>query len=76
MIGGKIMDIFGLLNVVGGLALTLYGMHLMGQGLEKVSGGKLEHLLETFTKNRFMAVLLGAAVTAVRLQQRLWLSDL
>ncbi len=65
MIGGKIMDIFGLLNVVGGLALTLYGMHLMGQGLEKVSGGKLEHLLETFTKNRFMAVLLGAAVTAV-----------
>ena len=59
------MDIFGLLNVVGGLALTLYGMHLMGQGLEKVSGGKLEHLLETFTKNRFMAVLLGAAVTAV-----------
>ena len=53
------------MNVVGGLALTLYGMHLMGQGLEKVSGGKLEHLLETFTKNRFMAVLLGAAVTAV-----------
>lgn len=59
------MDIFGVLSMVGGLALFLYGMHIMGEGLEKMSGGKLERVLEKLTSNRFMAVLLGAGVTAV-----------
>jgi len=59
------MDIFGLFNMIGGLALFLYGMHIMGQGLEKMSGGKLERLLESLTKNRFMAVLLGFVVTGI-----------
>ena len=35
------MDIFGILTLIGGLALFLYGMDVMGAGLEKVSGGKL-----------------------------------
>ncbi|MCI8494422.1 MAG: Na/Pi cotransporter family protein [Lachnospiraceae bacterium] len=59
------MDIFGLLSLVGGLALFLYGMNVMGGGLEKLSGGKLERLLERLTSNPLKAVLLGAGVTAV-----------
>lgn len=59
------MDIFGVLTLVGGLALFLYGMNIMGAGLEKMSGGRLERILENLTSNRFKAVLLGAGVTAV-----------
>ena len=59
------MDIFNVLNMLGGLALFLYGMNAMGDGLAKVSGGRLESVLEKLTKKRIMAVLLGAAVTAV-----------
>lgn len=59
------MDIFGILTLVGGLALFLYGMSIMGDGLEKVSGGKLEMLLEKLTSNPLKAVGLGATVTAV-----------
>lgn len=59
------MDIFGFLSLIGGLALFLYGMNVMGGGLEKLSGGKLERLLERLTSNPLKAVLLGAGVTAV-----------
>ena len=59
------MDIFGVLSMVGGLALFLYGMSVMGNGLEKMSGGKLERILERLTSNPLKAVLLGAGVTAV-----------
>lgn len=59
------MDIFGILTLVGGLALFLYGMNVMGAGLEKMSGGKLERILEQLTSNPLKAVFLGAGVTAV-----------
>ena len=59
------MDIFGVLTMIGGLALFLYGMHVMGDGLAKTSGGKLEQILEKFTSSPMRAVLLGAGVTAV-----------
>lgn len=59
------MDIFGILTLIGGLALFLYGMTVMGAGLEKVSGGKLERILEKLTSNPLKAVALGAGVTAV-----------
>ena len=59
------MDIFGILTLIGGLALFLYGMSVMGGGLEKLSGGRLELLLERLTSNPLKAVLLGAGVTAV-----------
>ncbi len=59
------MDIFGFLSLIGGLALFLYGMNVMGGGLEKLSGGELERLLERLTSNPLKAVLLGAGVTAV-----------
>lgn len=59
------MDIFGILTMVGGLALFLYGMEVLGDGLKKASGGKLEIILEKLTSNKLMAILLGAGVTAV-----------
>ncbi len=59
------MSIFMVLSLIGGLALFLYGMQMMGDGLKKVSGGKLEMILEKLTSNKIMAVLLGAGVTAV-----------
>ena len=59
------MDIFGLLSMVGGLALFLYGMDVLGDGLKKASGGKLEMILEKLTSNKLLAVLLGAGVTAI-----------
>lgn len=59
------MDIFDVLTMLGGLALFLYGMHTMGEGLTKVSGGRLERILEKLTSNPVKAVLLGAMVTAV-----------
>ena len=59
------MDIFDVLSMVGGLALFLYGMHIMGDALAKMSGGKLEKVLERLTSNKWSAVLLGAGVKAV-----------
>ena len=59
------MDFFGILSLAGGLALFLYGMTTMGNGLEKLSGGKLEKLLERLTSSPIKAVLLGTGVTAV-----------
>ncbi len=59
------MDIFSVLTMLGGLALFLYGMHAMGEGLSKVAGGRLERILEKLTSSPFKAVALGAAVTAV-----------
>ena len=59
------MDIFNLLNMVGGLALFLYGMSIMGNSLSKMAGGRLEGVLEKLTARKLFAVLLGAGVTAV-----------
>lgn len=59
------MDFFSILTLFGGLAMFLYGMQVMGDGLAKVSGGKLEKILENLTSNPIKAVLLGAGVTAV-----------
>ncbi|OUO80582.1 Na/Pi cotransporter [Blautia sp. An249] len=59
------MDLFSVLTLIGGLALFLYGMQVMGDGLAKVSGGKLERILENLTSSPIKAVLLGAGVTAV-----------
>lgn len=59
------MDIFSILTMIGGLALFLYGMNAMGDGLAKMAGGKLEQILEKLTSKRIFAVILGAVVTAV-----------
>ncbi len=62
---GVAMTIFSVLTLIGGLCLFLFGMNVMGDGLVKVSGSKLDSILERLTSNRFKAVILGTAVTAV-----------
>ena len=59
------MGMTNALNLLCGLALFLYGMHVMGEGLTRASGGKLESILESLTKSKIKAVLLGAGVTAI-----------
>ncbi|MDE6751731.1 MAG: Na/Pi cotransporter family protein [Eubacterium sp.] len=59
------MDIFSIISLLGGIALFLYGMSFMGDQLEKLSGGKLEQILEKMTDRTYKGVLLGAVVTAV-----------
>lgn len=59
------MDIFSVIAFLGGLAFFLYGMSMLGDGLSRASGGKMEKILEKLTNNRIKAVLLGAGVTAV-----------
>ena len=59
------MTIFDVFALCGGLALFLYGMNLMGDGLERKAGGQLKDLLERMTSNTFKGFLLGMGVTAV-----------
>lgn len=58
----KITDIFMLM---GGLALFLYGMKMMSEGLEATAGNKMKKILEKLTSNRFLGVAVGAGITAV-----------
>lgn len=59
------MDVFMILSLIGGLVLFLYGMDMMGDGLKKLAGGKLESVLAKLTSNRIKGFLLGLVVTAV-----------
>lgn len=59
------MDIFSVLSLIGGLALFLYGMDLMGDSLKKLAGGKLESILAKLTSTRWKGFLLGFIVTAI-----------
>lgn len=59
------MDIFSIISLLGGIALFLYGMRFMGEQLERLSGGKLEEILEKMTDKTYKGILLGAVVTAV-----------
>ena len=59
------MVIFKVFSLLGGLAMFLYGMNVMGDGLKKLSGGKLERILERLTSSPIKGVILGAMVTAV-----------
>ena len=59
------MDLFDILALIGGLALFLFGMQLMGNALEKKAGGQLKNILEKMTDNKFKGFLLGILVTCV-----------
>ena len=59
------MDIFNVLTLFGGLALFLFGMSVMGDGLEKSAGSKLKTILERLTSSPVKGFVLGLAVTAV-----------
>ena len=61
----EMFDFFSFLTMIGGLAMFLYGMSAMGDGLAKLAGGKLERILEKLTSNPIMGVFLGFVVTAV-----------
>ena len=53
------------INLIGGLGLFLYGMNLMGEGLQKAAGAKLKKIIELLTSNILMGVLVGTVVTAI-----------
>ena len=53
------------LMLAGGLGFFLYGMKMMSEGLEKAAGSKLRKILEVFTKNRFIGVIVGIIFTAI-----------
>ena len=59
------MSIGIILGLLGGLALFLYGMQMMSDGLEAAAGERLKLILEKLTSNRFMGVLVGAIITAI-----------
>ena len=63
-------DVFQMvITLLGGLALFIYGMNLMSDGLQKAAGEKMEKVLALLTKNPILGVLAGTVCTAV-LQQR------
>lgn len=59
------MGITDVLSLFGGLALFLYGMQMMSNGLEATAGNKMKSILEKLTSNRIKGVLVGAVITAV-----------
>ncbi len=59
------MNITDFLGLLGGLALFLYGMQMMSNGLEDAAGDKMKQILEKLTSNRFLGVIVGAGITAV-----------
>ena len=54
-----------LINVLGGLAIFIFGMKMMSDGLHRVAGERMRSILRLFSANRFVAILSGTAVTAV-----------
>lgn len=52
-------------SLLGGLALFLYGMNMMSQGMEAAAGNKMKQILERLTTNRYLGVLVGAVITAI-----------
>ena len=54
-----------LFGIIGGLGLFLFGIHLMGEGLQKLSRDKIRTILSKFTNNRISGLLVGAGVTSL-----------
>lgn len=59
------MDIWHVFSLFGGLALFLYGMNRMGEGLELAAGNRMQHILERLTTNKLLGVMLGTVITAI-----------
>ena len=53
------------ISLIAGLGMFLYGMNVMGDGLQKAAGDKLKKIIEMLTTNRIMGVLVGAVVTGI-----------
>ena len=61
----NLMSVFNIFTLLGGLAMFLYGMDVMGKSLEQTAGGKLQGILSKMTASPLRGLLLGLAVTAV-----------
>lgn len=61
----SLTDVGNLFEFAGGIGMFLYGMNLMADGMQKTAGGKMQKLLGLLTSNRFIAILVGALVTAI-----------
>ena len=59
------MSITTIFMLFGGLGFFLYGMKMMSEGLEKAAGAKMRSILEFFTKNRFIGMVVGIIFTAI-----------
>jgi len=59
------MIFFVVISFLGGIALLLYGIRLAGEGLQKAAGGRLRAILTSLTKNRYIGIGVGAAITAI-----------
>ena len=59
------MSFTNVLTLLGGLAMFLYGMNTMGEGLEKTAGSKMGQIIDKLTGNLFKGLLVGAGVTAI-----------
>lgn len=59
------LNIFSIISLLGGLAMFLYGMEIMSEGLKNASGAALKKVLEKVTSNAFFGVLTGTLVTAI-----------
>ena len=70
------MDITHITSLLGGVALFLYGMSIMGSGLERVAGGKMQSILQKLTASTLRGVLLGALIEALGLQDIDWATAL
>lgn len=58
-------DVKMLFQFIGGLGMFLYGMNAMADGLQKTAGGRMKNLLKVLTSNRFLAITVGALITAI-----------
>ena len=54
-----------LLGIIGGIAIFLFGIKIMGNGIERLAGAKLKSILEKLTKNRFLGLLVGTVITGI-----------
>ena len=59
------MTIENWLGIIGGIAIFLFGIKIMGNGIERLAGAKLKSILEKLTKNRFLGLLVGTVITGI-----------
>ena len=59
------MNLMNVIQVLGGLAIFIFGMKLMSDGLHRVAGERMRSILRMFSANRFVAVGTGAVVTGI-----------
>ena len=59
------MTIENWLGIIGGIAIFLFGIKIMGNGIERLAGAKLKSILEKLTKNRFLGLLVGTLITGI-----------